>query len=171
MTGMPSYPIGPESTAWEGGSALRLAPPAEVLTSVKLWFASILLGLLGGVLVFALTDQGAQAQTMRDAGTSGLTDAQPQWAVTILLVVVLVITVIVLALQIFFVLKMKAGRNWARIVLTVLAGLSAPWTLAAFAQGFDIGTAVNTISLALLIGAVVFMFRPAANVYFSQRRA
>lgn len=169
MTGMPSYPNGPEPMAWEGGQA-RSAPPAEVLTSVKLWFASILVGLLGGVLVFALTDQSAQVQTMRDADTSGLTDAQLQTAVTIGLVSILVITLIVLALQIFFVLKMKAGRNWARIVLTVLAGVSVLSSLAALAQGFGIGTAVNLISLALLIGAVVFMFRPASNAYFSQRR-
>jgi len=170
MTSMPNYPSGSGPMTGESGLP-KLAPPSEVLTSVKLWFASILVGLVGGILVYVLTDQDAAVQTMMDADTSGLSQAQLQTAVNIGLITVLVLVLILLGLEVLFVLKMKAGRNWARIVLTVLAGLSAVSSLSAFTKGFSLGTAINFISLLLLIGAVVFMFRPAANPYFSQRRA
>lgn len=167
MTSMPSYPTGPEPVGYTPPN--RIATPPEVLLSVKLWFASIIVGLVGGILVFALTDQTAAMQAMADSDT-GLTEDQLQAAVTIGLVIALVLAVILLALQVFFVLKMKAGRNWARIVLAVLGGLSIVSALPGLAD-FSAGTAVNLISVLLLIAAIVFMFRPAANPYFSQPKA
>lgn len=170
MTSIPNYPSGTAPMAG-GGVPPRMAPPAEVLTSVKLWFASIIVGLVGGILVFALTDQGASVQTMMETNPGALTESQLQTAVTVGLAVGLVVALIILGLELLFVLKMKAGRNWARIVLAVLAGVSALSSLVGLTSGFSMGTAINFVSLVLLIAAVVYMFRPATKAYFSQPRA
>ncbi|RYV51752.1 hypothetical protein [Pengzhenrongella frigida] len=170
MTSMPTYPTGSGPTANEMGQP-RLAPPADVLMSVKLWFASIAVALVGGIASYLMTDQTAAVKEMADADTSGLTEAQIQTAVNVGLVVALVFSLVLIGLQLLFVFKMKAGRNWARIVLTVLAGLSALMTLISLTQGFSIGTATNLISLVATVGAVVFMFRPAAKPYFSAPRS
>ena len=56
-----------------------------------------------------------------------------------------------------------------RTPLTVLAGFSAISTLVSLSGGFTFSTAVSVISLGIVVAAVVFMFRPAANPYFSKR--
>jgi len=168
MTSMPTYPTGTGPAANQMGTPRRAAP-ADVLTSVKLWFASIAVGLLGGILGYVLSDTTAAVKKLSETDTSGLTEAQLQAAVNIGLVVALVLTLVMLGLQILFVFKMKAGRGWARIVLTMLAGFSAISTLVSLSGGFTFSTAVSVISLGIVVAAVVFMFRPAANPYFSKR--
>ena len=90
MTSMPIYPSGTGPTG-PGGPLPRLAPPAEVLTSVKLWFASIIVGLVGGILVFALTDQSASVRKAMETNPSALTEAQLRTAETVGLLVGLVL--------------------------------------------------------------------------------
>lgn len=170
MTGMPSYPdnAAPMASPIEPP---QVPAPAEVLTAVKLWFVSILVGLLGGILGYALTDKNAALQKAMDSNTSGLSRADLETLVNVGLVIGLTVALVMLGLEVFFVLKMKAGRNWARIVLTVLGALSALSSLVGLAQGFSLGSAVNLISLLLTIAAVVFMFRPAATHYFKPARS
>lgn len=170
MTDMPSYPGNSEPMP-SPRQPPQVPAPAEVLTAVKLWFASILVGLLGGILVYALTDKDAALQKALDSNTSGVSRADLQTLVNVGLAIGLIIALVILGLEVFFVLKMKAGRNWARIVLTVLGVLSALSSLVGLAQGFSVGSAVNLISLLLIIAAIVFMFRPAATQYFKQPRA
>jgi hypothetical protein len=81
-------------------------------------------------------------------------------------------------------LRMRAGRNWARIALTVLLGGLGTLSLVIepiswLAAGNSLGTAIADASaselviaasrtahvLAVLVG-VVLMYRPAANRYF-----
>ncbi|MGV8967623.1 MAG: hypothetical protein ACOH2F_15250 [Cellulomonas sp.] len=168
MTSMPTYPTGTGPAANEMGAPRREAP-ADVLTSVKLWFASIVVGLLGGILSFVLADTTGAVKKLAEADTTGLTEAQLQAAVNVGLVIALVVTLIMLGLQILFVFKMKAGRGWARIVLTVLGALSAISTLMSLSGGITVSTAFSVISLGLVVAAVILMFRPAANPYFSKQ--
>ena len=85
------------------------------------------------------------------------------------LVVALVIGLILLALEIFFMFKMRAGHNWARIVLTVLGVLSILASLYGLTQGFTVGTIFSVISLLVVAAAIVFMYKPAARAYFSTK--
>ena len=63
-----------------------------------------------------------------------------------------------------------------RVVLTVLAALIAVSTLTSVMSrpsptgGINVSTVLSIISLGLVVAAVVFMFRPAANPYFSRSR-
>ncbi|HEY8719523.1 hypothetical protein [Pengzhenrongella sp.] len=150
----------------------KLPAPADVQKSVRLWFASFAVGLVGGILVFALTDQGAAIQKAMNANPS-LTSAQAKSAITMSLVGALVGAIIGLGIQVFLVFKMKAGRNWARIVLTVWVSLSVLGSLAVAAMGSSsgLGVVVQVVQVLLVVAAGVFMFRPAANAYFGRKRA
>lgn len=66
-----------------------------------------------------------------------------------------------------FAWKMRAGRNWARIVLTALTAYNVVSFLGSAATT-EIGLSFvwNATSIALSIATVVYMFRPDANAFF-----
>lgn len=166
--GQPAYPggMGPMP---RGNEPDRAEPaPREVQTSVKLWFASIALSLIGAVLGLLLTDRDKAVQSLLGSGTSGITRSQAETAVTVGLVVGLVIVLVLIALEVFFIVKMRTGRNWARITLTVLGALSVLSGLFGLRGGVTFGGLVNLVSILLVAAAIVFMFRPAASAYFSR---
>jgi hypothetical protein len=84
----------------------------------------------------------------------------------------------------FLAVRMRRGRNWARLALVLLLGVlgtlslvigSIQWLLAGnsiSAAVTDLGAtgalfaASRAIHLAAVLGAVVSMFRPTANGYF-----
>ena len=100
----------------------------------------------------------------------------------------LVVRVIVYSLVVYVVTQMRRGKRWARLTLAVLLGglgtLSLVidpimWLAAGnslldtFAQAdllFAFVAPIRVIHLAALFGALVFMFLPAANDYFSAAR-
>jgi hypothetical protein len=81
-----------------------------------------------------------------------------------------VFLVIVYGLWLMFVLFMRSGKNWARIVLAVLSGLWLVTTLFGIAAATGVGIVLDLVQVALVVGAVYFMFRPAANAFFAPRR-
>jgi hypothetical protein len=58
---------------------------------------------------------------------------------------------------------MRAGRNWARIVLTVFAGLQIFGILTLYGLG--------ALHLLAVAAAVVLSFLPESNTYFRSRSA
>lgn len=151
------------------------APP-DVQTSFKLWLAAIVAGaastLLGSLLfedILAISGEELPPEL-------GPEDAQLALAFGAVLLVVF--TLGVLALLLLFAFKMRAGRNWARIVLTVVGGvilviglLGLGGTFALFGLG-ALGVLAGLLSLAQLVlfaAAIFFMFRPGASAYFATR--
>ncbi len=170
MTGMPTYPTGPEPVAGQPTAPLapaspKPARPVDVQNSVKAWFASIGVGLIAGLLDFFVTDHGEALRS--GMASSGLTEEQAKVVLGGGLALALVFRLVGLGLRVFFVFKLRAGRNWARIVLTVLAGISAIGTLTSLGQGFSIALVVTFVALLLEIAAIVLMFRRGAKVYFA----
>lgn len=162
----PSYPTdgGPMPDGY--GSPPAGPPPKDVQTSVKLWFASIALALVAGLLSLLFTDRDVARQALLDSD-AGLSASQADTAVTISVIGGFFFVVVIAALQLLFVFKMRAGRNWARIVLTVLGALAVIFGLFGFTAGFTIGSLVNLVSILLIVGAIVLMYRPAASAYFA----
>jgi hypothetical protein len=90
----------------------------------------------------------------------------------------------VFATAIFLALRLRQGRNWARISLTVLLGVLGSLSLLIgpvqwLLEGNSLRDAVadadvtavlfassRVLHLAAVAGAMVLMFRPAANTYF-----
>lgn len=161
------------------GNPSSTVAPNEVQTAYKLYIANIVIGVISVILTFFLLPSLIGAQLAKQGNTSGLSEDQLQSAAQIGGIAALVFGLILLALYLFFVFKMRAGRNWARIVLAVLSAISIISTLIGIGSiGMLFGLGVlgalsgilSLVQLLLLIAAVYFMFRPAANAYFSSGR-
>lgn len=175
MTQPPYPPSGPEPQPYPpdgqfGAASSPGQPPKEVELSFKLWIASIVVGILGSILTFAMFDEVRQ-QAIDDivASTPG---SDPQFAETVVnasLIGGLVFGLVLLGLEVLFIVKMRAGRNWARITLTVLGAFGVAGGL--FSLGQPGLTAVTSgLSALILIGAIVTMYLPGAQPWFRRPR-
>lgn len=142
---------------------LRPTPPPEVRRAFALWVASLVVGYGIGFVVGLVV---GFTSARRDAQTGGTADNVDAGAAASFLVGALIGLAIVVALQVFFLLKMRRGRNWARIVLTAVAVLNAFGLVQGFLNGQGFAVATGLISLALVAAATTLMYRPAANAYF-----
>jgi hypothetical protein len=136
-----------------------------------LWIASFLAGLVGMALSFtnlselrAGLEEIAQ-QRQPDAETGVVDDA-----VSILLYGALGGIVFLISIQVFLAVLMGKRRNWARVLLTVVAVLSLPMLL--LTRDIVNPQAGWTLVLEafLMLAALVTMFLPAANSWFRQQR-
>ncbi|OXM61288.1 hypothetical protein [Amycolatopsis vastitatis] len=164
MSESPNYPNYPDDAgaAASAGPVAAPARPGTIEGAFWAFVASTVLGLAGGLLLFVNWD--ALADTLRTANRQRggtLTDAQIDQAATITLVVTVVIVVLIAALYLLFAFKLRAGRNWARIVLTVLTALHV----------ISLLTAQDTVfgylaALAAVVG-VVLSFTGPSNAYIA----
>jgi hypothetical protein len=161
MTESPNYPNYPESAA-AGQPPAAPARPGTVEGAFWAFIASTVIGLVGGFLIFASRD--AIADTLRNSNRQSggsLTDAQIDQAVTLTMIIALVIAVIIAALYLLFAFKLRAGRNWARIVLTVITALQLISLLAGQS------TILGFVSVVAAVAGVVLSFMTPSNAYFS----
>jgi hypothetical protein len=161
MTESPNYPNYPES-AGAGRPAVAPARPSTVEGAFWAFIASTVIGLVGGLLIFgnrdAITD--ALRNSNRQSG-GGLTETQIDQAVNIAMITAVVIAVIIAALYLLFAFKLRAGRNWARIVLTVLTALQ----LLSLLVGQS--TVVGYVGVLAAVAGVVLSFLAPSNPYFA----
>lgn len=172
---MPPAPMAPQPTP------AQRQRPAEVETAFRLFLANIACSVIGAVLSFmfvgalvdmVLADSGLGSE-FASAVRAAAESAGRQQIIT-----QVVASGVGIALMLFFVLQMRNRKNWARIVLTVLGGLSVIGILAIhlrqFGDYFSIGVpgtlyAVLTVVQMLLVAAAIFfMFRPRSNAYFAR---
>jgi preprotein translocase subunit SecG len=171
----PSYPAAPSNTYTGGG--VRPAAPGSVKGAFLIYVVAALLAIVGAVLlVTSKTWDAAIAASAGKANASGITAESLANAVKIATVVV---TVIIVGLYLLFAFKMRAGRNWARVVLTVLSALSIANT-ARSSSSITVNNQVYSaagsqvfswLGAILAILAIVLMFLPASNAYFTASKA
>ncbi|UOZ07120.1 hypothetical protein [Amycolatopsis sp. WQ 127309] len=163
MSEYPSYPASSDPSA---SSAAAPARPSTIEASFWAFIASTVVSLIGGILVFGNRD--ALTTATRDASRqngTGLTEAQIDQAVTIGLVVAVVIAVVIALLYLLFAFKLRAGRNWARIVLTVITVLQVLSVLVGQS------TWVTYVSVLAAVVGVVFSFLAPSSAYINARKA
>lgn len=168
-TPMPAYP--PSESR-----GLTNRPPSTVQGAFWIYLLVAALSLVSIVLV--MTD-GALDRAIQDAGrNTGNASIDVASLVNVVRVTTIVVAVIFVALYLFFAVKMRNGRNWARIVLTVLSALSV---LSRFSVSSTVtvnGEVYSSNSNAIAgwagaiaaIVAIVLMYLPASNAYFSSPR-
>ena len=164
MTESPNYPNYPESAA-AGQPTAAPARPSTVEYAFWAFIASTVIGLVGGLLIFGNRD--AITDALRNSNTQnggGLTETQIDQAVNIAMITAVVISVIIAALYLLFAFKLRAGRNWARIVLTVLTALS----LLSLLVGQS--TIVGYFGVLAAVAGVVLSFMTPSNAYFAAAR-
>jgi hypothetical protein len=129
------------------------------------------------VLTSSVWERAIAAGTT-SAGSAGTLYVDVQSLVTTVKVIAVTFFVIFAALYLFFAFKMYAGRNWARIVLTVVAalavvsGFTATSTVTVNGQSYSPGNALfGWIGAVLAVAAIVLMFLPQSNAYFNASKA
>jgi hypothetical protein len=125
----------------------EVSAPTEVKISFWIWIVSAVLTALGGLLLF--TDKDVAIREAQQEAEKQNTDLTPEQVETV-----------AAALYVLFAVKMRAGRNWARITLTVL-------TIFGLLLQLIVGGESGLIASVVGIVAVVLMFLPNANAYFS----
>src|SRR5690349_9647456 len=96
------------------------AAPSTVRNAVRVMFVLAALGLIGLIIVFANKD--ALRTAIRDANP-GYDTTQLDNAVNVGVTIGAVIGVVLIVLYVLLALQVRKGKNWARIVTWVLAGL------------------------------------------------
>lgn len=128
------------------------------------------------VLTSSVWDQAVAAGAASSG--SGSISIDVNSLVTTVKVITVVIFLVFAALYLFFAFKMNAGRNWARIVLTVvgalavLSGFSATSTVTVNGQSYSASNQVfGWIGALLAVVAIVLMFLPQSNAFFTASKA
>jgi hypothetical protein len=74
-------------------------------------------------------------------------------------------------LMLLFAFKMRAGRNWARILLAAYTGVGVWSFLSAMASsGAELELMWSLAEVAFGVTAVVYMFRPESTKYFAEHK-
>ena len=149
--------------------------PKEVDTSFWLWITTFALGALG--ILFSYPQfQKIQDEAVRQALAENptLDRSTLEDATTAAFGLGLGFVLLFFAVQVVFVFLMRGGRNWARIVLAVFGGIGLFFGLVGLLIGLPndsgVGSVIGLLQLLLLAGAIVTMFRPAANAWFRPRQ-
>jgi hypothetical protein len=145
-------------------------PPLTVRAGIGAFVATVVLGLVATV-VMALNWDTISDEAIAQAG-AGLTGSERETAQDIAEIVVrfsLIVSVVFTAIYLLFLWFAWRGRNWARVVLWVLGGLSVLSGLAGTGGG---GTGVgyidglNLFSWLLTVAGVVLLALKPSNEWY-----
>lgn len=126
--------------------------PTELKVSYWIWLIGGLLGVLGALLGLF--------------GSVVLFTLAPGVAVVVLLLVL--IALVVAAAQIVFAMKMKEGKEWARLALTVIAAISLILSIVGGAMANGQGS--NWFGFVISLVATVLMWLPNSQAWFKSAK-
>jgi len=179
----PSYPgAGGAGYGAYGGGALPPEPvrPQTVTFAFWCWLATAVVSIIGLVLTLTspIWDLAVQAGT-RQQGVN-LQGVSVEGVVTTAKIFVAVVALVFVGVYLLFAFKMNAGRNWARIVLTVFGALTllsaftpTSRTVTVNSQVFNVdsGAWAGYVTAALAIAGIVLMFLAPSNKFFTEAKA
>jgi hypothetical protein len=160
--GYPAAPPPPQG--WQQPAPQRGAPPSTVMNAFRLMLVTAALSVIGIIATFATKDDLRQRlrRANLDADTTRL-DNLVNTAIAISLVVAIVFVV----LYVLLAFKVRAGRNWARIVTWVLAGLGVLSLLGALSTtATPLSRTLSVISGLIDIVIIVLLAQRPSNDYF-----
>jgi hypothetical protein len=151
------YPAAPQGQQWGGPPSAPTERPLTVKLGIGAFLANVVFGLIG--LLLAFTDMDGYRADLADASTAtGLTEDEISTIVGVSIGVTLLIMAAFLAV-LWFAWK---GRNWARIVLWVLGGISVLFSLLGAAD-LDF---LSTVGLLLTIAGIVLLALKPSNEWY-----
>lgn len=125
--------------------------PTELKVSYWIWLIGGMLGVLGGL--FGVL------------GSLALFVVAPGLAAVVLLLVLVALALA--AAQIILVLKMKEGKEWARLALTIVAGVSLVLAVIGGSVGGGSGIGNNWLGFLISAAATVLMWLPNSQAWFN----
>ena len=180
--GYPGYPGGPAGYPGSGGAPVS-EPVRPVTVTAAFWCWIAVIAAWAVSLIILLTssawDQALAAATNtanRSSTSTVVVDAQS--VINFVRVFSVVVFVIAAGLYLLFAFKMQAGRNWARITLTVLGILGVLGSITPSSRSVTVNGQVYAsssgpgwITAVLTLAAVVLMFVGGANEFFTASKA
>jgi len=124
--------------------------PTSVTVSFVIWLVVVLANILQGIISLV---SGGGSSAAESVGTAPLVGGA-------------IFAFILAVIELIIVFKMRDGRNWARIVLTVLAILQLIGVGVGAASG---GNAFGWIGAVAVLVATILMYVGGANGYFRRR--
>ena len=163
------------------GGALPPEPvrPNTVTFAFYCWLATAVVSIIGLILTLTspIWDLAVNAATRQ--GNVSLQGTSVQSLINTLKIFTVVIALVFVAVYLLFAFKMYAGRNWARIVLTVFGALTLLSAFTPTNRSVTVGSEVYNINtgawagyvtaLLALIG-IVLMFLAPSNKYFAESK-
>jgi hypothetical protein len=145
----------------------RPAPPPSVLNAVKLMYAGAAVSTVS--LVISLINISGTKAAIEKARPS-LTAAQVNQLNTFIIALAVVSGVLGVALWLWMSRANSQGRNWARIVSTVLFGLATLDLFGVLSQPKTVlGLVFPVLTWLIGAGAVFFLWRPESSAFFKPR--
>jgi hypothetical protein len=144
----------------------RPAAPAPVLTAVKLMYFGAAVNTVTLIIVLALIGGNKADGHLRWNGHS-VTAAQLSHLKPVIIMVTIVAGLVVPALWLWMARANGQGRNWARILSTVLFGLA---TLQLTGNNGDVEVLSTALIWLVGLAAVWLLWRPASSAFFKQQR-
>ena len=143
--------------------------PKSVDNAFLLWIVGAVISLLTVIFVFtvgadAITD--AARESLKNSGRS-YTEDDVKNVANATKIIGVVVGILFIGLYVLFAYKMRAGRNWARITLTVLGALNVISILFSFRQAGGVSVVIGLIEAVVILAAIFLMFRPDANQYYA----
>jgi hypothetical protein len=145
------------------------AVPSAVDTSFKLWVLNVVLSLVSIPVMFI----GGEKLM-----TAGVPDLDPALApaATAGLIVAALFILVASGIEFGLALRMRAGRNWARMLLAILGVLSLLLGALSIDQAINMLSAgweglvvagITLIGIPLTAAAIVYMYLPGARAHFT----
>jgi FtsH-binding integral membrane protein len=123
--------------------------PRSVTKAVQFLASALAIGLLNAIFTLA----------QRTTGISML--------------VVLIIVIAFFGLLFFLVMKISAGRNWARIIWLILVLVNAPFAILAYPEAVRRNVISGTLSIIIVILHLIgtyLLFTKNSNLWFRSRK-
>jgi len=166
----PQYGNAPQyGDPYGGAPRAPVAPPKEVVWATQLMFLRVAIGLISAIVAFA---SGDSIKDEIRRSSPNFTQDQIDSAYNLVVGLAIFFGLIFAVLYILLAIQVRKGKNWARIVTWVLAGLgvlSGLFGLAGPGTGLDM-----LISLLLLVvdaAIIVLLLLRPSNEYFAAQKA
>jgi len=168
----PAYEPAPALPNSEDGPLVR---PKAIDSAFQASLVSTAIGAISAVFTFLLDRQfvvDMARQVMESPGADqGFTEEQ---LINVYRFSMIIGIGVFVGLNLLFTYKMRAGRNWARLVLTIFTAIGALSFLSAMSSsGADLELMWSLAQTAFGVTAVVYMYRKESSAYFlayKQRR-
>jgi hypothetical protein len=144
--------------------SVRPAAPAPVLNAVKLMYAGAAVSLVS--LIISLTDISGTKAAIRKARPS-LTVAQVSQLNGFIIGLAIVSGLVGVGLWLWMSWANKGGKNWARILSSVLFGLATLDLFGVFSQPKTaLGLIFPVLTWLIGLGAIFLLWRPDSSRFF-----
>jgi hypothetical protein len=166
----PAYnPYGSPGFGTPPGGRPAMSAPMEVIRASQLMFLRVAVGIISAIVAFASSD--AIKDSIRNNDPT-LSEDQVNSAYNVGVGVAVVFGLIFAVLYVLLAIQVRKGKNWARIVTWVLAGLGVlSGVLSLFGSGTGLEKAVDILLLLIDIAIIVLLSRKPSNEYFAAMKA